>query len=116
MRAQERAFTGLRPEIFRAVIARLTEAGRVAAEREALRLSSHRPALSNADATAKQALEAVFKAAGWQAPTLEEASASAGLKVELARKLFTLLAAEQRVVRVADFVFHRERKSTRLNS
>jgi selenocysteine-specific elongation factor len=105
---RERAFTGLRPEIFRAVIARLTEAGRVAAERDALRLALHKPALSNADATAKQALEAVFKAAGWHAPTLEEASASAGLKVEMARKLFTLLAAEQRVVRVGDFVFHRE--------
>ena len=105
---RERLFGTLRPEVFRAVINRLTEAGGVAAERETLRLSSHRPALSDADATAKQALEATFKAAGWQAPTLEEAAAGAGVKVEMARKLLTLLAAEQRIVRIGDFVFHRE--------
>jgi selenocysteine-specific elongation factor len=105
---RERLFGTLRPEVFRAVINRLTEAGGVAAERETLRLSSHKPALSDADATAKQALEATFKAAGWQAPTLEEAAAGAGVKVEMARKLLTLLAAEQRIVRIGDFVFHRE--------
>ncbi|HXD50746.1 MAG TPA: SelB C-terminal domain-containing protein, partial [Burkholderiales bacterium] len=105
---RERVFTNLRPEVFRAVITRLTEEGGIAAEREALRLPSHRPALSGADMAAKKALEAVFKAAGWQAPTLEEASASTGVKLEMARKLLTLLAAEQRVVRIGDFIFHRE--------
>src|SRR6185295_19400155 len=104
---RERAFTNLRPEIFRAVIIRLTEEGSLAAEREALRLPSHRPALSDADAAAKKALEAVFKAAGWQAPTLEEAAAKAGVKIEMARKLLTLLSAGQMVVRIGDFVFHR---------
>jgi selenocysteine-specific elongation factor len=105
---RERVFTNLRPEVFRAVITRLTEEGSIAAEREALRLPSHRPALADADLAAKKALEAVFKAAGWQAPTLEDASASAGVKLEMARKLLTLLAAEQRVVRIGDFIFHRE--------
>jgi selenocysteine-specific elongation factor len=104
---RERAFTNLRPEIFRAVITRLTEEGSLAAERDALRLPSHRPALSDADAAAKEALEAVFKAAGWQAPTLEEAAAKAGVKIEMARKLLTLLSAGQAVVRIGDFVFHR---------
>jgi selenocysteine-specific elongation factor len=105
---RERVFTNLRPEIFRAVIARLTEDESVVAEREMLRLASHKPALSDTDAAAKQALEAAFKAAGWQALTLEEAGASAGIKTDMARKLLTLLAAEHRIVRVGDFVFHRE--------
>ena len=105
---RERVFTALRPEVFRAVIARLTEANRLVAERDALRLPAHKPELSDADAKAKQALEAAFKAAGWQAPTLEEAATGAGVKLETARKLFTLLAAEQRVVRIGDFIFHRE--------
>ncbi|MFL6276796.1 MAG: selenocysteine-specific translation elongation factor [Blastocatellia bacterium] len=105
---RERLFSASRPEAFRAVIARLTEEGKIAAERETLRLPSHKPALSGADMIAKQALEAAFKTAGWQAPTLEEAAASAGVKLDMARKLLTLLAAEQRIVRIGDFVFHRE--------
>ncbi|HEX8184132.1 MAG TPA: SelB C-terminal domain-containing protein, partial [Blastocatellia bacterium] len=47
-----------------------------------------------------------FKAAGLQAGTIEEVAASAGIKTELARKLYTLLAAEHRIVRVGDLVFH----------
>ncbi|MFL6213022.1 MAG: selenocysteine-specific translation elongation factor [Blastocatellia bacterium] len=105
---RERVFTALRPEVFRAAITRLTEEGDIAAERDALRLASHKPALSDADVAAKQALEAAFKAAGWQALTLEEAAASRGIKIEMARKLMTLLNAEHRVVRVGDFVFHHE--------
>ncbi|HXG92786.1 MAG TPA: selenocysteine-specific translation elongation factor [Blastocatellia bacterium] len=105
---RERVFGNLRPEIFRAVVARLGEEGKVAAERDALRLASHRPALSETDEASKQALEAAFKAAGLQAGTLEETAASAGIQVELARKLYNLLAAEQRIVRVGDFVFHRD--------
>jgi selenocysteine-specific elongation factor len=105
---RERVFTALRPEVFRAVITRLTEEGDIAAERDALRLALHKPALSDADVAAKQALEAAFKAAGWQALTLEEAAASRGIKIEMARKLMTLLNAEHRVVRVGDFVFHHE--------
>jgi selenocysteine-specific elongation factor len=103
---RERLFSDLKPEVFRAVVARLIEERKVAAERDTLRLASHRPALSEADAAAKRALEAAFKAAGLQAGTIEEVAASAGIKTELARKLYTLLAAEHRIVRVGDLVFH----------
>ena len=104
--ARERIFTNLKPEIFRAVIARLASQGRVTAERDTLRLASHKLALTDEDAAAKQALEAAFKAAGFQAGTLEETAASAGVKIDRARKLYNLLAAERRVQRVGDFVFH----------
>ncbi len=104
--ARERIFTNLKPEIFRAVIARLVSEGRVAAERDQLRLASHKLALTDEDAAAKQALEAAFKGAGLQAGTLEEIAASAGIKIDRARKLYNLLAAERRVQRVGDFVFH----------
>jgi selenocysteine-specific elongation factor len=57
---------------------------------------------------AKAALEASFKAAGLQAASLEETATSAGIPVELARKLYTLLTAERRLVRIGDFVFHVE--------
>jgi len=103
---REQVFGQVRPEIFRAVIARLSEEGAVAAERESLRLASHRPALTGSDDASKQALEAAFKSSGFQAGTLEEIASAAGVKSDLARKLFTLLLAEKRVVRVGDFVFH----------
>jgi selenocysteine-specific elongation factor len=105
---RERLFTNLRPEVFRAVIARLGDENKVVAERDALRLATHKPALSDENLAAKQALEAAFKAAGLQAGTLEETAASAGIRVEMARKLYTLLMADRRIVRVGDFVFHAE--------
>ena len=103
---RDRIFGKVRPEIFRAVIARLVKEAKVAAERDALRLASHRPELTDSDESAKKALEAAFKAAGLQAGTLEETAAAVGTKIELARKLYTLLAAEHRLVRIGDFVFH----------
>ena len=103
---RERIFGDVRPEVFRAVVARLAEEGKVAAERDSLRLPSHRPALNDQEATAKQALEAAFKAAGLQAGTLEEVAAAAKIPIALARKLYTLLAAEKRVLRIGDMVFH----------
>ncbi|HSO73544.1 MAG TPA: selenocysteine-specific translation elongation factor [Blastocatellia bacterium] len=103
---RERVFGDVKPEIFRAVIARLVEDGGVAAERDSLRLASHRPALTDADLTAKQELEEAFKTAGLQAPTLEEAAAGIRVPVEKARKLYNLLAAEHRILRVGDLVFH----------
>jgi selenocysteine-specific elongation factor len=103
---REQVFGQVRPEVFRAVVLRLVDEGEVAAERESLRLASHRPALTESDDAAKKALEAAFKSSGLQAGTLEETAAAAGVKSELARKLYTLLVAERRVVRIGDFVFH----------
>ena len=105
---RDRVFGQLRPEIFRTVIARLVSEEKVSAERDALKSAKHRPELTDSDATAKKALEAAFKAAGLQAGTLEETAAGTGTKIELARKLYTLLAAERRLVRIGDFVFHIE--------
>jgi selenocysteine-specific elongation factor len=103
---REHVFGQVRPEVFRAVVARLVDEGEIATERESLRLAAHRPALTASDDAAKKALEAAFKASGLQAGTLEETAAAAGVKSELARKLYTLLVAERRVVRIGDFVFH----------
>ena len=103
---RERVFGDVKSEIFRAVIARLVEEGAVVAERDSLRLTSHRPSLTDADVTAKQSLEAAFEAAGLHALTLEEAASGLRLPVEKARKLYNLLAAEHRILRVGDMVFH----------
>ena len=103
---RDRVFGQVRPEIFRSVVARLVDEGKVIAERDALKLSSHRPALTASDESAKKALEAWLKRSGLQAGTLEEAAAATGTKLELARKLYNLLSAELRVVRIGEFLFH----------
>jgi selenocysteine-specific elongation factor len=105
---RERVFGHTRPEIFRAVIARLVSEGKIVSDRDALRLASHRPAFSDAEASAKQKLEAAFKEAGLQAATLEEAATRTNISLELARKLYNLLVAERRLVRVGDLVYHVE--------
>jgi selenocysteine-specific elongation factor len=105
---RERILGDLKPEVFRTAIARLVEEGKIAAERDTLRLAAHRPALSDADMAAKQALEAALKAAGLQAGTLEETAGRAGIKVDFARKLYNLLTSERRIVKVGDLVFHTE--------
>ncbi len=103
---RERVFGTARAEVFRSVIARIAEEGKVAAERDSLRLAAHRPALSDSEAQAKQALEAAFRASGFQAQTLEETAASLKIALELARKLYNLLSAEKKIQRVGDMVFH----------
>lgn len=105
---RERVFGQLRPEIFRAVVARLGQEGKVSADRDALRLAAHRPALTDSDESAMKALEDAFKAAGLQAGTLDETASATGIRIEIARKLYNLLAAERRLIRIGDFVFHVE--------
>jgi selenocysteine-specific elongation factor len=103
---RDRVFGQVRPEIFRAVVARLDEEGKVAAERDALRLASHHPADTGSAEADKNTLEGAFKSSGLQARTLEEAAATAGIGIEHARKLYNLLASDRRVIRIGDFVFH----------
>jgi selenocysteine-specific elongation factor len=102
---RDRLFNGIRPEVFRTVIQRLVDSGAVAADREALRLASHQPALGQAEAAAKRKLEDSLNTAGLKAGTIEETAAAAGVPIDLARKLYTLLAAERRVQKLGDLVF-----------
>src|SRR5262249_3877097 len=103
---RERVFGDLKPDIFKSIVSRLAESGKVVIDREAIGRAAHRMDLSAADAGHKQRLEAAFKNAGLQAGTLDDAASAAGVSPELARKLYNLLAAEKRVLRIDDFVFH----------
>jgi selenocysteine-specific elongation factor len=105
---RERVFGNADPDIFRALVSRLSGEGTIAAERETLRLAAHRPALTGEDATLKEKLEATIKAAGLQAGTLEEAAAASNVPLELARKLSNLLNAEQRILRVGELTYHKD--------
>jgi selenocysteine-specific elongation factor len=109
---RERHFAHAAPEIFRAVIAHLEAGNQLVAEREVIRARSHSLSLLPADVALNGRLEAVYKDAGLEAPTIEDAMLRAGVTVnerERGRKLLQLLIDGRVIVRVSgDLLFHRE--------
>jgi selenocysteine-specific elongation factor len=112
---REKIFAHLPPDIFRAVIANLVERNEVAAEKDLLRLATHRVALSAEEQAAKDHLAALFAEAGLQPMTLEEAIAQTvsqvdrrfGIDAARARSFAQMLINSGELVRVADQIFHR---------
>jgi selenocysteine-specific elongation factor len=108
---REKIFAHLLPEIFRAVIAQLVERNEVVAEKDLLRLSTHRVALSAEEQAAKDHLSATFASAALQPMSLEEAIAKAGPQFGIdqarAQRFAQMLINSGELVRVADLIFHR---------
>ncbi|MBO0859176.1 MAG: selenocysteine-specific translation elongation factor [Chloracidobacterium sp.] len=108
---REKIFARLSPDIFRAVIGNLVERNEVIADKDLLRLSSHRVALSAEEQAAKDHLAALFAEAGLQPMTLEEAVAQAaaqsGVDAARAQRFAQMLINSGELVRVAGLVFHR---------
>jgi len=108
---REKIFVRLPPDIFRAVIASLVERNEVVAEKDLLRLASHRIALSDQEQAAKDHLAALFAKAGLQPMSLEEAIAQVdprfGVDAGRAHRFAQMLINSGELVRVADLVFHR---------
>ncbi|HZF38750.1 MAG TPA: SelB C-terminal domain-containing protein, partial [Blastocatellia bacterium] len=108
---REKIFAHLSPDIFRAVIGNLVERNEVVAEKDLLRLSSHRVALSAEEQAAKDRMAALFAEAGLQPMTLEEAVARAaaqtGVDAARAQRFAQMLINSGELIRVAGLVFHR---------
>lgn len=108
---REKIFAHLPPEIFRAVVTQLVERNEVAAEKDLLRLASHRIALSAEEQAAKDHLAALFATAGLQPMSLEEAIAKAGpqfgIDAARAQRFAQMLINSGELVRVAELIFHR---------
>jgi selenocysteine-specific elongation factor len=108
---REKIFARLSPDIFRAVIGNLGERNEIVAEKDLLRLSSHRVALSAEEQAAKDRLAALFAEAGLQPMTLEEAvaqtAAQAGVDAARAQRFAQMLINSGELVRVAGLIFHR---------
>jgi selenocysteine-specific elongation factor len=107
---RERVFARAAPELFRAAMKAGAEEGSLVAERELVRAGGHTLELSPADAALRERLESVYRDAGLEAPTLEEAFARAGgTRPEHTRKILQLLLDAGALVRVReDLLFHRE--------
>ncbi|MBS1811721.1 MAG: selenocysteine-specific translation elongation factor [Acidobacteria bacterium] len=113
---REKIFAKLSPEIFRAVIAHLTERNEVVAEKDLLRLATHRVALSTEEQAAKDHLAAIYLQAALQPISLEEALQQAtpnfGIDQARAQRFAQMLINSGELVRVGDLIFHRQTLET----
>lgn len=99
----------LTPATFGWMLARLTEAGKIAVERDKVRLAAHRPTLSAAEEALKAKVEAAYRAAAFQPATPE--GVLGGLQVErkLAQAVFRRMVDDGILVKVKEEIFlHRE--------
>ncbi|MFN0107572.1 MAG: selenocysteine-specific translation elongation factor [Blastocatellia bacterium] len=108
---REKIFANLPPEIFRAVLTALAERNEVIAEKDLLRLATHRVALSAEEQAAKDHLAEIYARAALQPISLEEAIAQAGSQsgIDQARatRFAQMLVNSGELIKVADLVFHR---------
>lgn len=107
---REKVFAHTHADIFRAVIAQLAERNEVVAEKDLLRLSSHKVALTPEEQAAKDQLAKLYAAAALQPATLEEAitqvSAQHGIDAGRAQRFAQMLINSGELVRVSDLLFH----------
>lgn len=108
---RDRLFDGLNPDIFKAVVAGLNERNEAVAEKDLLRLATHRVALSQEEQAAKDHIAGIFSDAALQPITLEEAISRIGPQFGIdsgrAHRFAQMLINSGDLVKVADLVFHR---------
>jgi selenocysteine-specific elongation factor len=105
---REKVFAHSLPELFQAVIARLEASGAIVAEKDTVRLGTHSVGLSEQDAQLSARIEQVYREAGVEAPTIEEAMARAGVTLAQrtqARKILHLLVEGRQLVRIQNEMF-----------
>ncbi len=99
----------LPPAVFAWLLARLTGAGKTLVDRDKVRLASHRPILSAADEALKAKIEAAFRSAGFQPPTMESVLASLKAEGRGAQAVFRRLVDDGTLVNISEGLFmHRE--------
>jgi selenocysteine-specific elongation factor len=99
----------LAPPVFGWLLTRLTEGGRLAVERDKVRLASHRPKFSAAESEAKGKIEAAYRGAAFQPPSLESVLAGLGVDRKLAQAVFRRLVDDGILVKITgDIYLHQE--------
>ena len=100
----------LAPATFDWMLAHLAEAGRVAVERDKVRLAAHRPTLSAAEEELKAKIETAYRMAGFQPATPDSLLASLGAERKLFQAVFRRMVDDGILVKVKEEIFlHRER-------
>lgn len=99
----------LSPATFGWMLARLTEAGRIAVERDKVRLAAHRPTLSAAEEALKAKIEAAYRAAAFQPAAPEGVLAGLQAERKLFQAVFRRMVDDGILVKVKEDIFlHRE--------
>ena len=109
---RERLFAHAAPEIFRAVMTRLEQAGTLVSEKDIVRASEHGQELSAADEELRKQIAQAYEKAALEAPTLDQALAGAGIPAARrahARKILQLLIDDGTLVRVQGEMFFHSR-------
>ena len=105
---REKVFTHSAPELFSGVLARLEAEGKVVAEKDIVRSSSHSVGLSDQDVALSKRIEEIYLTAGVEAPSLDNAMAKANVTAPQraqARKLLQLLLDDRKLVRIQGEMF-----------
>ena len=105
---REKVFAHSAPELFSAVVAKLETSGAVVSEKDIIRAGSHSVGLSAQDAQMSARIEKVYRGAGVEAPSIEEAMKRAGVSIAQrtqARKILQLLVDGRKLVRIQNEMF-----------
>lgn len=105
--ARERFFGRAGPGVFERVLADLTAARTIVA-RDVLALSSHKLALSDEEALARDRLERLYRDAFLQPPGPVDAAPAVGIRPDVADRMVQLLIRQRVLVRIDTLVFHHE--------
>jgi len=102
-----RLFARLHPDVFRFLLADLSQKGVVRADKDRLALASHRIALTTKEAALLEQIDARFAASGSNPPELDEVITALRADPATAQRLFHLLLQRGRLVRIPDGkIFH----------
>jgi len=105
---REKVFTHSPPELFVAVIHKLEASGQLVAEKDIIRSSSHTVDLSEKDSRLREKLEEVYREAGVESPSIDDALVRAGVTAPQrvqARKVLQLLIEGRVILRVQNEMF-----------
>ena len=105
---REKVFTHSPPELFAAVIQKLEASGQLAAEKDIVRATSHKVDLSEKDSRLREKLEEVYREAGVESPSIDDALVRAGVTAPQrvqARKVLQLLIEDRVILLVQNDMF-----------
>ena len=103
--ARERFFARAPQAVFDLVVNELVAVKQIVA-RDRLALATHKLALSDEEARAREVIEQAYRAAGLKPPDKQSVAMQAGVKSDVAERVTLLLVRQRVLARVDELVFH----------
>lgn len=98
-------------DVFKSVVERLVQSGRLVLDKETLSLEGHGPSLSPQESELLQSFRTIYSSAGLEAPKLDEVisegAARSGVSAITARKIFQMLIDSRELVKISDEFYFR---------